>query len=83
MTGLYLAIYLYQKRQWTWGSVAFSCGLGIKMNLLLVLPAISVILMQAIGPSQTLLQLSHIMQVQVRLPLTGLPREYSSNFPRC
>ena len=66
VTGLFLAIYLYQKRQWTWGSLAFSFGLGVKMNLLLVLPAIGVILFQAIGPREAIFQGSNMLQVQVR-----------------
>ena len=70
MTGLLLAIYCYQKRHWTWGSLLFSSGLGVKMNLLLVLPAIGVILMQAIGPTKAIIQLSNMLQVQV---LAGLP----------
>ena len=70
MTGLFSAIYMYQKRQWTWGSLLFSCGLGVKMNLLLVLPTIGLILIQAIGPYQAVFQFSNMVQVQVCLRLT-------------
>uniref|UniRef100_L2GG64 Dol-P-Man:Man(5)GlcNAc(2)-PP-Dol alpha-1,3-mannosyltransferase n=1 Tax=Colletotrichum fructicola (strain Nara gc5) TaxID=1213859 RepID=L2GG64_COLFN len=41
---LWLAIYFFQKRLWTPGAILYSWGLGIKMSLLLVLPAVGVIL---------------------------------------
>lgn len=65
MTALFAAIYSYQKKEWTWGSFFLSCGMAIKMNLLLVLPAVSVILYQALSFSDLLMQGSVIFQVQV------------------
>ncbi|KAK1585525.1 glycosyltransferase [Colletotrichum navitas] len=41
---LWLAIFFFQKRLWTPGAVLYSWGLGIKMSLLLVLPAVGVVL---------------------------------------
>ena len=40
VTGLFLTILLFQKRQWTYGALVFSLGLSVKMSLLLALPAI-------------------------------------------
>ena len=73
MTALFAAIYSYQKKEWTWGSFFFSCGMAVKMNLLLVLPAVGVILYQALPASELLLQISVIFQVQVRTRETSLP----------
>ena len=72
MTGFFLAILLYQKRQWTWGSIAFSLGLSVKMSLLLALPAVGLILFQAVGPAQAVLELSYMGQVQLFLAVPFL-----------
>lgn len=72
VTGLFLAILCYQHRHWTYGSLFFSLGLAVKMNLLLVLPAIALILIQAIGPTQAFFQASYMVQVQLLLALPFL-----------
>jgi alpha-1,3-mannosyltransferase len=41
---LWLAIFFFQQRLWTIGAVIFSWGLGVKMSLLLTLPAVLIIL---------------------------------------
>ncbi|KAM0563407.1 hypothetical protein ACHAPJ_001128 [Fusarium lateritium] len=41
---LWLTIFFFQRRNWTFGCVAYAWGLGIKMSLLLVLPAMGVVL---------------------------------------
>ncbi|RCI10644.1 hypothetical protein L249_4440 [Ophiocordyceps polyrhachis-furcata BCC 54312] len=41
---LWLAIFFLQRRSWTLGALAYSWGLGVKMSLLLVLPALAVVL---------------------------------------
>ncbi|KAI0161143.1 glycosyltransferase family 58 protein [Hypoxylon sp. FL1284] len=46
---LWLAIYLFQRRMWTVGALAYAWGLGIKMSLLLVLPAIGAMLLLGRG----------------------------------
>ncbi|KAI6086179.1 glycosyltransferase family 58 protein [Hypoxylon rubiginosum] len=46
---LWLAIYLFQRRLWTAGALAYAWGLGIKMSLLLVLPAVGVVLLLGRG----------------------------------
>jgi len=62
---LFVAIYLFQNKHWNYGVLVFSLGLGIKMSLLLALPAIGILLYQASGPTGALGQLSYIFQVQV------------------
>ncbi|PFH61925.1 hypothetical protein XA68_15798 [Ophiocordyceps unilateralis] len=51
---LWLAIFLLQRRSWTLGALAYSWGLGVKMSLLLVLPAIAVVLFLGRGFSGSL-----------------------------
>lgn len=51
---LFLAIYAYQRRLWTLGSVLYSWSLGIKMSTLLVLPALTTTLWQGILIGQVL-----------------------------
>lgn len=63
---LFLAIYCYQKRMWTLGSVAYSMGLGVKMSLLLALPAIGMVLWQGMGRDRALKQALLMGQLQVR-----------------
>ena len=53
---LFMAILCYQRRLWTVGSVAYSFGLGIKMSLLLALPAIGLVLWQGMGRDRALRQ---------------------------
>lgn len=63
---LFLAIYCWQRRLWTLGSLAFSVGLGVKMSLLLALPAVGVVLWQGMGRDRALRQAILMGQVQVR-----------------
>jgi alpha-1,3-mannosyltransferase len=65
----WLAVYAFQRRMWTLGSLAYSFGLGIKMSLLLALPAVGVILFLARGVQASLTQLLLMAQVQVILAL--------------
>lgn len=65
----WLAVYAFQRRMWTLGSLAYSFGLGIKMSLLLALPAVGVILFLARGVQASLKQLLLMAQVQVILAL--------------
>lgn len=62
---LFLALYFYQKRSWTLGSTFFTCGLGVKMNVLLVLPALGFIFLQGIGIDKSVTQGILISQAQV------------------
>jgi len=67
---LWLAIFLFQRRQWTLGGLAYSLGLGVKMSLLLVLPAVSVVLFLGRGFRGALRVVLLMAQVQVAI---GLP----------
>jgi len=68
VAALWGAIYLYQCRRWYLGSVVYSTGLGVKMSLLLVLPAVGVVLFQALGRGRAITQALIMAQVQVRTP---------------
>lgn len=66
MTGFFIGTYLFQKRHFNYGTIIFSAGMGVKMSLLLAVPAIGPILYQAMGPWNAMLAMSNIGQVQVR-----------------
>ncbi|KAH8173438.1 ALG3 protein [Sarocladium implicatum] len=67
---LWLSIFFFQSRLWTIGAVLYSWGLGIKMSLLLVLPAVVVILFLGKGVDR-LPNIAWLM-FQVQLAI-GLP----------
>ncbi|KAK9458637.1 ALG3 protein-domain-containing protein [Lipomyces oligophaga] len=60
----YLAIYVWQNQYWMLGSIVYSLALSVKMNVLLFLPAASVILFQALGP-KVFRALMYMLQVQI------------------
>jgi len=62
---LFVAIYLFQRKLWTAGSLAYSLGLGVKMSLLLALPAVAIILFQALGAPSALRKAGLMLQLQV------------------
>ncbi|KOS23196.1 Dol-P-Man:Man(5)GlcNAc(2)-PP-Dol alpha-1 [Escovopsis weberi] len=64
---LWLAIYCFQRRAWTVGSLAYSVGLGVKMSLLLVLPAVAVVLLLGRGFRGSLALAWLMAQVQLVL----------------
>lgn len=61
----FVAIYCLQKRWWTAGSVIYSIGLGVKMSLLLALPAVGIVLLQAIGRNSAIRKAFIIVAIQV------------------
>lgn len=63
---LFIAIFLLQKRYWASGIFAYSLGLGIKMTMLLSLPAVAIIVFAAAGPRKALRHAAIIGQQQVR-----------------
>ncbi|KAJ9137787.1 Dol-P-Man [Coniochaeta hoffmannii] len=67
---LWVATLLFQNRYWTLGAIFYSVGLGVKMSLLLVLPAVGIILLLGRGfrPAVRLAWL--IAQIQL---VTALP----------
>ncbi|KAI0387740.1 glycosyltransferase family 58 protein [Hypomontagnella monticulosa] len=62
---LWLAIFLFQRRQWTAASLVYSWGLGIKMSLLLVLPAVGIVLLLGRGFSGSLKCAIAMAQLQI------------------
>ncbi|EOD46918.1 Glycosyltransferase family 58 [Neofusicoccum parvum] len=66
----FLAIYAYQKRMWTAGSIFYSLAVGVKMSALLALPAVGLILLQAIGKERAFTQAGIIAYLQM---LLGFP----------
>lgn len=67
MLVFFICLYLFQKHRWAAASIVFSAGLAIKMNFLLVLPAIGALLFQAVGARKALTHLGLIIQVQAML----------------
>lgn len=70
---LWLAIYFYQRRAPTLGSIVYSWGLGTKMSLLLSLPAFGVILFLTRGVQTGLKQLWQMVQVQIVISFPFIP----------
>ena len=64
---LFVAIYAYQRRMWTIGSIAYSWGVGIKMSLLLALPGVVMVLGQAMPVRRAVKMMGIMAQVQVSL----------------
>ncbi|GAP84889.2 putative dolichyl-P-Man:Man c -PP-dolichyl mannosyltransferase [Rosellinia necatrix] len=78
---LWLTIYLFQRRIWTLGTFAYTLGLGVKMSLLLVLPAVGVILLLGRGFTGSLQLAAIIAQIQFTLAVPFLranPQGYLS-----
>lgn len=70
---LWLAVYAYQKRLFTVGSLLYSWGVGTKMSLLLSLPAIGVVIFLTRGAQTGLKQLWMMAQLQVVIAFPFLP----------
>ncbi|KAK7206289.1 ALG3 protein-domain-containing protein [Myxozyma melibiosi] len=60
----YVAISVWQNQYWLLGAMIFSFGVSIKMNVLLFLPAVGVIMLQALGPKVFRAAL-YMLQVQI------------------
>ncbi|KAM4060518.1 ALG3 protein [Hirsutella rhossiliensis] len=69
---LWLAIFFFQRRHWTLGSLVYSWGLGIKMSLLLVLPAVAVLLFLGRGLWGSLRLAWLMAQVQLAMAIPFL-----------
>lgn len=78
MTGLTLGIYFFQRRRFALGTIAYAAGLAVKMNLLLVLPAIAALLFQALGTGKALGQAYLILQIQAALALPFIKANWRS-----
>jgi alpha-1,3-mannosyltransferase len=63
--GLFSAIYAYQRNQWHLGTFLFTTGLNVKMTLLLPIPAMGFLFLQALGFREAVTQAMIIFQVSV------------------
>ncbi|KAL2070736.1 hypothetical protein VTL71DRAFT_13762 [Oculimacula yallundae] len=70
---LWVAIYMFQRRIWTLGSIAYSLGVGVKMSLLLSLPAVGVVLFLGRGLTGSLKQAYLMSQLQLVAAFPFLP----------
>lgn len=64
---LYAAINMFLDGRWTWGSVLFSLGVSVKMNVLLFAPAIFILYLTNFGTLKTAIQLMVCAVVQLLL----------------
>ncbi|KAG9246553.1 glycosyltransferase family 58 protein [Calycina marina] len=79
---LWVAIYFLQCRIWTLGSQAYAWGLGIKMSLLLSLPAVGVILFLGRGVQGSLKQAFMMLELQIIVAIQFLPVNWSGYLSR-
>ncbi len=79
---LWVATYAFQRRIWTAGSMAYSWGLGIKMSLLLALPAIGIMLFLARGVQASLKQAWLMAQLQIVMAFPFLPMNWMGYLSR-
>lgn len=52
--GFWAAIYLFTRRKWELGALVWGLGLGVKMTLLLAMPAVAVIAIQGAGTAEAI-----------------------------
>ena len=79
---LWAAIYAYQRRAYTVGSLLYTWGVGVKMSLLLVLPALGAILLLSRGVATGLKQAALMAQVQVLIAIPFAPVNMQSYLSR-
>ncbi|MCJ1482144.1 dolichyl-P-Man:Man(5)GlcNAc(2)-PP-dolichol alpha-1,3-mannosyltransferase [Schaereria dolodes] len=79
---LFVAIYAYQRRIWTVGTIAYSWGVGIKMSLLLALPGVCVVLEQALPFQRLVKSIILMVQLQCILAFPFLPKNASGYLAR-
>lgn len=70
---LWMSIWAYQKRLYTVGSLLYSWALGIKMSVLLALPAIGIVIFLTRGAQTGLKQLWMMLQLQILIAYPFLP----------
>ncbi|KKY26816.1 putative dolichyl-p-man:man cpp-dolichyl mannosyltransferase [Diplodia seriata] len=78
----FLAIYAYQRRMWTAGSILYSLAVGVKMSALLALPAVGLVLLQAIGKDRAFTQAGIIGYLQLLLGFPFLQVNAKNYFSR-
>ncbi|KAF2659164.1 glycosyltransferase family 58 protein [Lophiostoma macrostomum CBS 122681] len=62
---LFSAIFFYQRKNWHLGTFLYTTGLNVKMSLLLPLPAIGILALQALGSREAITQAMIILQVSI------------------
>jgi len=60
-----LSLIFFQRQRWGTGCLLFSAATSIKMNILLFAPGLFTLLMQAMGPAQTLLHIGYCAALQL------------------
>lgn len=77
---LWLALLLFQQRAWVAGALVYSWGVGIKMSLLLVLPAVGLLIFFTQGLLGTLAVVGSMgaLQVLIAVPFLEYPWAYVS-----
>jgi alpha-1,3-mannosyltransferase len=79
---LWFSIYLFQRRSWDLGVLVYSWGLGIKMSLLLVLPAVGAVLFLGWGFVQSMRSAVVIALVQCLIAIPFLQDNPAGYFGR-
>ncbi|KAL7786315.1 ALG3 domain-containing protein [Trichoderma ceciliae] len=79
---LWLSIYSFQRRAWTVGALAYTIGLGVKMSLLLVLPAVVVVLFLGRGFQGALRLVWLMVQVQLVLAIPFITTNWAGYLGR-
>lgn len=79
---LWLAIFAWQRRQWSVGALVYSFGLGVKMSLLLALPAVGVMLFLARGFKGSLRLAWLMAQLQIVLAVPFLSTNWRGYLAR-
>lgn len=73
--GLWLAVYLLQRRNWTAGALVWGLGLGVKMTLLLATPGLGIVLLQGAGLSAAVWSGLSVLLSQLVLAAPFLTRD--------
>lgn len=79
---LWLSIFFFQRGAWTIGALAYTIGLGVKMSLLLVLPAVVIVLFLGRGFKGALRLLWLMVQVQLVLAIPFITTNWAGYLGR-
>lgn len=66
----WLSIWSLQRKKWLLGALAWAAGVGVKMTVLLALPAIGAIVLQGAGQQDSLIIAALVAQLQLGIGLT-------------
>ncbi|KAJ6102564.1 hypothetical protein N7486_004991 [Penicillium sp. IBT 16267x] len=79
---IWLAIWLFLKRQWTLGVLVWTLGVGVKMTLVLFAPAIAVITLLSVGLIRSVYLGALFLQIQWCLSVPFLQKNAAGYFSR-